>query len=170
MKEQILKLRKEGKTYKEIVEELNCAKSTVSYHCGKGQKEKQQLRNSIYTRDKCSCGEYKSKVSIRCADCTNKYRSKKMLKNTIGSYININNPGVNKFTNVRKHARKTLEESGIIKSCKICSFNTYVEVCHIKAISSFPLDTTLSEVNHIDNLVYLCPNHHILLDKGLISL
>ena len=35
MKEEILKLRKEGKTYNEIVEILGCAKSTVNYHCKK---------------------------------------------------------------------------------------------------------------------------------------
>lgn len=33
MKEEILKLRKEGKTYNEISKILSCAKSTISYHC-----------------------------------------------------------------------------------------------------------------------------------------
>lgn len=40
MKEQILKLRAEGKTYNEIKSILGCSKSTISYHCGDGQKEK----------------------------------------------------------------------------------------------------------------------------------
>ena len=40
MKDQILKLREEGKTYDEIVNIIGCSKSTVSYHCGEGQKEK----------------------------------------------------------------------------------------------------------------------------------
>ena len=35
MKEQILKLRLEGKSYNQIVDILKCAKSTVSYHCSK---------------------------------------------------------------------------------------------------------------------------------------
>ena len=35
MKNKILKLRKEGKTYSEISKILNCAKSTVSHHCKK---------------------------------------------------------------------------------------------------------------------------------------
>ena len=33
MKEQIIKLRKEGKTYNEIKAIVGCAKSTISYHC-----------------------------------------------------------------------------------------------------------------------------------------
>ena len=33
MKENILKLRKEGKSYNEIKEIIGCALSTISYHC-----------------------------------------------------------------------------------------------------------------------------------------
>lgn len=44
MKEQILKLRSEGKTFSEIKEILGCSKSTISYHCSDGQKEKSRER------------------------------------------------------------------------------------------------------------------------------
>lgn len=44
MKEDILKLRKEGKSYSEIKSILGCSKSTISYHCADGQKEKSKLR------------------------------------------------------------------------------------------------------------------------------
>lgn len=44
MKEQILKLREEGKTYNQIQKELKCSKGTISYHCGKEQKQKSNLR------------------------------------------------------------------------------------------------------------------------------
>lgn len=52
MKEQILKLRKQGKTYKEIVEIVGCSKSTVSYHCGEGQKEKNLIRTRKHRKNK----------------------------------------------------------------------------------------------------------------------
>lgn len=45
MKEQILKLRLEGKTYTEIVSILNCSLGTVSYYCGINQKEKFRERH-----------------------------------------------------------------------------------------------------------------------------
>jgi 5-methylcytosine-specific restriction endonuclease McrA len=45
MKEQILKLRNEGKSYREIEKILGCSRSTIAYYCGAGQKEKVQLRN-----------------------------------------------------------------------------------------------------------------------------
>lgn len=44
MKEQILELRAQGKTYDEIVEIIGCSKGTISYHCGEGQKEKTNKR------------------------------------------------------------------------------------------------------------------------------
>jgi 5-methylcytosine-specific restriction endonuclease McrA len=44
MKEKILKLRQEGKTYDQIRDILGCSKGTIAYHCGKGQKDKTRRR------------------------------------------------------------------------------------------------------------------------------
>ena len=44
MKEQILKLREDGKTYNQIKMILGCSKSTISYHLGNEQKEKAKKR------------------------------------------------------------------------------------------------------------------------------
>lgn len=51
MKEQILKLRKEGKSYNQIQKILGCSKGTISYHCGKGQKEKNRQRTRKRRKD-----------------------------------------------------------------------------------------------------------------------
>ena len=45
MKQEILKLRAEGKTYDQIQVLLNCSKGTIAYHCGEGQKEKYRENN-----------------------------------------------------------------------------------------------------------------------------
>lgn len=44
LKKQILELHKNGMSFREISEELQCSKSTISYHCSEGQKEKNSLR------------------------------------------------------------------------------------------------------------------------------
>ena len=44
MKEKILELRKLGKSYNEIQLTLGCSKSTISFHCGLGQKLKNTQR------------------------------------------------------------------------------------------------------------------------------
>jgi len=49
-KESILALRKKGKTYNEIQEELGCSKSVISYHCGDGA-EKKRVKQSVKKRE-----------------------------------------------------------------------------------------------------------------------
>ena len=72
MKEQILALREKGYTYNQIVEQLGCAKSTVSYHCGSGQKEKTRSRERDRRNLKIRyIQEYKQ--SRGCMDCGEKY-------------------------------------------------------------------------------------------------
>lgn len=44
LKEKILKLRNEGKTYDEIKSLLNCSKGTISYHCNDQVKEYFKIR------------------------------------------------------------------------------------------------------------------------------
>ena len=44
MKERILQLRSEGKSYRVIQREVGCSRSLISYHCGPGQKEKYKTR------------------------------------------------------------------------------------------------------------------------------
>lgn len=63
-----------------------------------------------------------------------------------------------------------MASSKISKKCFVCGYDSFVEVCHIKKISDFTLDTKISVINDISNLVFLCPNHHWELDNNLISL
>ena len=158
----ILELYSKGYTRKQIVEELNCCKSVVSYHLSNKYK-------SIKKKDICECGRPKSIIAERCSVCENKLRRERLFNRTLqdikDSTVNKNNP----YHIVRAQARMLLQESGREPKCAICGFSEYVEACHIKAISSFPLDTKVREVNSLNNLVYLCPNHHILFDRGKLN-
>ena len=53
MKDEILALRKQGKTYKEICDKLKCSKSLISYYInpqGKSKNSKRQQKNRIHKR------------------------------------------------------------------------------------------------------------------------
>lgn len=54
--------------------------------------------------------------------------------------------------------------------CKICGYETHVDLCHIRPVADFPDDTLISEINSQDNLVMLCPNHHREFDCGHLEL
>lgn len=55
-------------------------------------------------------------------------------------------------------------------SCQNCGYNKHIELCHIKPVSEFSLDTKLSIVNAPDNILVLCPNCHWEFDNAFINL
>src|SRR5439155_15038422 len=71
---------------------------------------------------------------------------------------------------IRQFARARYLRSDLPKRCIICGYDKHFEVCHKKPINSFSSNTLLSEVNSLDNLIALCPNHHWEFDKGLLVL
>jgi predicted restriction endonuclease len=56
------------------------------------------------------------------------------------------------------------------KKCMECGYNKHVEVCHIKSVSEFDEDSLVTEINHIDNLIGLCPTHHWEFDNKLLQI
>ena len=68
MKERILKLRNEGKTYNEIKKLTGASKGTISYHCGEGQKGKTIKRlHKLRRRNKEWLDKYKDE--LECEVC-----------------------------------------------------------------------------------------------------
>jgi hypothetical protein len=71
---------------------------------------------------------------------------------------------------ITSHARMVYLKSDKPKRCIKCDYKRHFEVCHIKDVSSFSGDTLISVINHLDNLVALCPTHHWELDNGYLVL
>jgi hypothetical protein len=70
---------------------------------------------------------------------------------------------------IRKLARRVYYASDKPKRCSRCGYSKHFEVCHIRSIQDFPGDTPMSVVNHLENLVALCPNCHWEFDHGFLS-
>lgn len=72
---------------------------------------------------------------------------------------------------IQKHARFVFEQSNQLKKCRMCSYDKHYEVCHIKGVSDFNEDSLIvEEINKIENLMALCPNHHWEFDNNLIDI
>jgi hypothetical protein len=71
-KEEILRLREEGKSYRQIQVILGCSKGTIAYHLGSGQKEKSHKR---YRDTRASHTEKLRSIKEEsgCVDCKQKY-------------------------------------------------------------------------------------------------
>ena len=86
---------------------------------------------------------------------------------TLGYYMGTRND-YNKYKRIREHANKVA--SRWEQKCYHCGYNKYVETCHIKAISDFPLTTPMGEINDPTNLILLCRNHHWEMDHGVLKI
>lgn len=71
---------------------------------------------------------------------------------------------------IQHHAAHIYETSGQPRVCLVCAYNLHTEVCHRTPVSRFPDTAMVSEINHPDNLVALCRNHHWELDHGDLKL
>lgn len=118
------------------------------------------------------CGKLKYYTSKLCLDCSNK--EKRLIKEkTLGYFIEGEKYLASKCTEIRKDAKRTLLESKKEKVCAYCGnheFDEILEVHHIKGILEHDKNDTIAIINDISNLVWLCPNHHAMLEKGLITL
>lgn len=101
--------------------------------------------------------------------CQRAYLHQLRANRTLQSLVDTGQHPRVRFNGVRSAARKVLQKAGIEKKCCICGFDIVIEVHHIKAVTDFPFSATLAEVNDLSNLLYLCPNHHVMVDKGLIT-
>lgn len=73
-------------------------------------------------------------------------------------------------SSIRKLAERAYKSSGKPYCCAKCDYSNHVEVAHIKAVSDFDDSVTIAEINSIDNLIALCPNHHWEYDHGILKL
>ena len=70
---------------------------------------------------------------------------------------------------IRSLARVAYRKSSRPKACAVCSYDVHYEVCHIKPIREFLPTNFVADVNRLNNLVALCPNHHWEFDHGRLS-
>ena len=71
---------------------------------------------------------------------------------------------------IRGIARRTYEQANRPRICANCGYSKHIEICHIRAINSFPDETPVAVINDLANLVALCPNCHWEFDNGLLRL
>jgi hypothetical protein len=138
----------------------NCKHSFCSKSCSAIYTNKHRPLSS-YRQPEGFCNDCNKKISSTlkwCKDCKQnriKYGDGKTLQEVI--YLNHHKSSA--FALVRERARKKAKDLGWV-SCKHCGYDKHIEICHIKSIASYPLETLVSEVNSEENLLPLCPNCH----------
>lgn len=116
--------------------------------------------------DCINCNKNFLKSSNQTTNCcsrlcqTEQYMKSRTLADTI---VRIRG---NKFDTARSNAR-SYSKHFYPKHCMKCGYDKHYEVCHIEDLTSQDTSKTLFEVNHITNLIHLCPNCHWEFDHNL---
>lgn len=94
-KENILRLRAEGKSYREIARELGCSKSVISYHCGNGSEKKRTYKWSKSIKGKLNkkITSFRSRISYSVNNVTarTKLKTFKRRKGSCRTHSKVNN-------------------------------------------------------------------------------
>lgn len=123
-------------------------------------------------RTKCckECGELILSKNTYCQTCISKGMhlggGTFLVNRTIGEVLY--EIGSNKYGVIRCHARSVVKSRPQI--CHNCKYDRHVEVCHIKDICEFSLETKIGIVNDSNNLILLCPNCHWEFDNELLKI
>lgn len=107
-----------------------------------------------------------------CDRCIAKGRhlngGKRLQDKTLGEVCRRESHRANLYADIRTHARKSISDR--TQTCQVCGYDKHVHCCHIKGISEFSDDSLISEINHPDNLVLLCPNCHWEFDNHVLDI
>jgi predicted transcriptional regulator len=183
MKEKILKLREEGKSYDEIVKEVGCSKSTVSYYCGKGVKEKaiktaadykkrrkegQPLRSDSWSNNYCDfCNKFISKVhedtTHKKRFCSQECRLKFYKEKNIQDWRNGDLKGCDSNLTMSSFVRKYIFEKYKYK-CFECGWNKKHKITNKPPLQIHHINGDRGNCSE-GNLVLLCPNCHALTEN-----
>jgi hypothetical protein len=116
----------------------------------------------------CRCGGRKDHRASSCRGCKHISTLSQVMRKPLNALVREGDTRT-KYNEVRHWARRAMELWGVEKKCSICDFDIVVEVCHVRALRYFATSDLISMVNARENLAYLCPNHHAMFDKGLVT-
>ena len=167
MKQQILALLAEGKTYKEIVAETGCAKSTISYHAKSAKPppsykvhdwaEVQRYYDAGRSGRQCM-----KQFGICAAVWHNAAKNGKIILREDKPIPLEELTAANRITS-RAHLRWRLLRAGVLDpvcaECGIVEWNSKPLSMHLHHINGVNND------NRLDNLQMLCPNCHSQTDS-----
>lgn len=136
----------------------SCGKETSNVKfCSRvcSNRRKQRAKRTNLLKRKCkTCGCLIPKRRNYCDPCRTIRTSK--MDCTLREAMYTRHHKSSAYALVRTRARGLFPPC----PCQKCGYEKHTEVCHINPIGSFPLDTKLSVINDLSNLLRLCPNCH----------
>jgi hypothetical protein len=139
IKDDILSLYEEGKTYAEIQSILGCSKSTISYHVGKGNENSRVKSNGYRKKIKEFINNYKS--ANPCRDCGHTYAYYVMQFDHLPQYVKLFT--IAKFYEYTHDINVVIAE---IKKCDLVCGNCHTERGHKRRQDKAKVKQTVKEL------------------------
>lgn len=141
-------------------------------------KEKKFCNRSCAARHNNAASRFPKRVKVKsaCKDCGTEIDAEDSYRRTFcDECLERSRARVLSMTKVQAGRRTIAGHAATVtkaweKACAKCGYGTFVDICHIKPVSDFSDDAVLAEINHKDNLVLLCPNHHREFDRGILEI
>jgi 5-methylcytosine-specific restriction endonuclease McrA len=153
---------REGEILSEARAKVFCCRSCSAIY---NNKHRTIARNGRRFKTCGGCGKKTYAKGGLCRKCTSSSHAKFLsmtkgdLKDRRGNYQSWR-------SSINRHAIKTFRSSGKQYACAICGYDINIEVHHIVPVSNFLDSALISEINSLDNLIALCPNHHWEVEHG----
>lgn len=141
-----------------------CKQCGSIIHVGDNQKVA-NVRVKLFCNAKCSA-TYNNHLRKKVKDVVIKEPKELsepfafLLKKNKGEVFKSHKNWQSARTSIRRMAAFVYNNSDKPKCCMRCGYDKHYEVCHLIAVSKFSNDTLITAINHIDNLIALCPNCH----------
>lgn len=102
-----------------------------------------------------------------CEECSPNKKYKTLGDVIVSHLKKYDHKTANIYNGIRSRAR-SVAYFHKPRICERCGYNKHTQVSHKKPISDFSMDANIdNEINHINNLLVLCPNCHWEHDHGL---
>jgi len=181
-KSKILSLRKEGKTYSEIMKKLDCSKSTISYHCKNAGLENNnilqppsetEIKNFQKIYDETKSSDKVSNITGWSKPTVLKYIEVDLKEKMSDEQLKKNK--VKQVISWRKKVKiKLVEYKG--GCCEICKYDKCVDALEFHHKNPAEKDFSVGGQsksfeklkNEVDKCVLVCANCHREIHAGLI--
>jgi DNA-binding CsgD family transcriptional regulator len=171
LKQKILILRNEGKTYDEIKAILNCSKATISYHC-----QRHDLGSKFKVLTELEKNELNDYYKEHSAQETAKHFN--ISKSTVVKYVDNKNVKlteeelkVRNYKHVKTHRQKIKEKAIKYKGekCEKCGYNKCIRALEFHHLDPNKKDFTIGNYKilswdkikiELDKCILICSNCH----------
>jgi len=176
MENDILRLREKGYTYKQIMDELNCSKSIISYYCRRNgisrYDNKLKISDDLIEKmqlyyNECNSSRKVAKKFNISRNQVSKYIKLNSVKNSIKTEDDRKKLVVKRVILWRQRVKiKLVEYKG--GSCQICGYNKCVRSLQFHHVNPMEKDYTISGktkafdkmVKEVDKCILVCNNCH----------